>query len=246
FRFFFSSRRRHTRFSRDWSSDVCSSDLLFPKQVIAPKGLSNFGTRRIACAYRYFCERLEGLSQDSALALLEKLKAAMLVKIEVRSHSDAFMLFESINNRGIPLSAIDIIKNNLLAELDKRPDYGIDRAFDEWKELIDLLPEPAIQERFLRQLYNVYKYLNFVEVKGCSRATRSNLINIYDTLLRKNPVWLFNALQTQGKTYSALLNPTIAIDEWNEKAAANLQDLKHLGAAPAYGFLLWTCQVSRN
>src|SRR5690606_40463838 len=27
FLFFFSSRRRHTRFSRDWSSDVCSSDL---------------------------------------------------------------------------------------------------------------------------------------------------------------------------------------------------------------------------
>src|SRR5690606_40672398 len=25
--FFFSSRRRHTSFSRDWSSDVCSSDL---------------------------------------------------------------------------------------------------------------------------------------------------------------------------------------------------------------------------
>src|SRR5690606_5019487 len=28
--FFFSSRRRHTRFSRDWSSDVCSSDLEAP------------------------------------------------------------------------------------------------------------------------------------------------------------------------------------------------------------------------
>src|SRR2546429_8958145 len=27
FVFFFSSRRRHTRCSRDWSSDVCSSDL---------------------------------------------------------------------------------------------------------------------------------------------------------------------------------------------------------------------------
>src|SRR5436305_14807357 len=26
--FFFSSRRRHTRCGRDWSSDVCSSDLL--------------------------------------------------------------------------------------------------------------------------------------------------------------------------------------------------------------------------
>src|SRR5690606_39334200 len=28
--FFFSSRRRHTIFSRDWSSDVCSSDLNKP------------------------------------------------------------------------------------------------------------------------------------------------------------------------------------------------------------------------
>src|SRR3712207_6880673 len=27
FFFFFSSRRRHTRYWRDWSSDVCSSDL---------------------------------------------------------------------------------------------------------------------------------------------------------------------------------------------------------------------------
>src|SRR3712207_9312495 len=30
FFFFFSSRRRHTRYWRDWSSDVCSSDLLAP------------------------------------------------------------------------------------------------------------------------------------------------------------------------------------------------------------------------
>src|SRR2546430_4134966 len=29
FFFFFSSRRRHTRFDCDWSSDVCSSDLIF-------------------------------------------------------------------------------------------------------------------------------------------------------------------------------------------------------------------------
>src|SRR5207253_6975807 len=30
FFFFFSSRRRHTRWPRDWSSDVCSSDLDLP------------------------------------------------------------------------------------------------------------------------------------------------------------------------------------------------------------------------
>src|SRR5690606_5693016 len=33
FSFFFSSRRRHTRFSRDWSSDVCSSDLPYVNHI---------------------------------------------------------------------------------------------------------------------------------------------------------------------------------------------------------------------
>ena len=33
--FFFSSRRRHTRLVRDWSSDVCSSDLIYPKANLA-------------------------------------------------------------------------------------------------------------------------------------------------------------------------------------------------------------------
>src|SRR5690606_40651691 len=37
--FFFSSRRRHTRFSRDWSSDVCSSDLYLPGDTEMAKRL---------------------------------------------------------------------------------------------------------------------------------------------------------------------------------------------------------------
>src|SRR6266852_1750698 len=35
FFFFFSSRRRHTRCYRDWSSDVCSSDLQWQRRVSA-------------------------------------------------------------------------------------------------------------------------------------------------------------------------------------------------------------------
>src|SRR3990167_5600051 len=37
FCFFFSSRRRHTRFDCDWSSDVCSSDLVFVAGEVAGK-----------------------------------------------------------------------------------------------------------------------------------------------------------------------------------------------------------------
>src|SRR5690606_40007378 len=39
--FFFSSRRRHTRFSRDWSSDVCSSDLADDAQPKPPVAISS-------------------------------------------------------------------------------------------------------------------------------------------------------------------------------------------------------------
>src|SRR5207245_6598782 len=39
--FFFSSRRRHTRCYRDWSSDVCSSDLLTGGRLI--RGLHHWG-----------------------------------------------------------------------------------------------------------------------------------------------------------------------------------------------------------
>src|SRR5207245_8049188 len=41
FSFFFSSRRRHTRCYRDWSSDVCSSDL-FARLVAASKPTVKF------------------------------------------------------------------------------------------------------------------------------------------------------------------------------------------------------------
>src|SRR3712207_6569706 len=36
--FFFSSRRRHTRYWRDWSSDVCSSDLIAENLEPSPRG----------------------------------------------------------------------------------------------------------------------------------------------------------------------------------------------------------------
>src|SRR5438270_6038325 len=39
FGFFFSSRRRHTRFDCDWSSDVCSSDLRSTSAIYAAGAL---------------------------------------------------------------------------------------------------------------------------------------------------------------------------------------------------------------
>src|SRR6266550_8284138 len=50
--FFFSSRRRHTRCSRDWSSDVCSSDLVPPPKLEGEEELLLTGSEAIAHALR--------------------------------------------------------------------------------------------------------------------------------------------------------------------------------------------------
>src|SRR5690606_4548831 len=71
--FFFSSRRRHTRFSRDWSSDVCSSDLQ-PAPTL---------TRRGAARPREACMAdprpvLEGLSSMATRQVLSALASGAL------------------------------------------------------------------------------------------------------------------------------------------------------------------------
>src|ERR1035437_7993293 len=55
FVFFFSSRRRHTRYWRDWSSDVCSSDLQRP-----PEGVFSFEPPLIAVRLLHGDARLGG------------------------------------------------------------------------------------------------------------------------------------------------------------------------------------------
>src|SRR5699024_11830062 len=55
FFFFFSSRRRHTRSKRDWSSDVCSSDL-FPLSVQCNAHIIIIPLdRRVWFRYCHFC-----------------------------------------------------------------------------------------------------------------------------------------------------------------------------------------------
>src|SRR2546430_9466523 len=52
--FFFSSRRRHTRFDCDWSSDVCSSDLSFLMPFITKDlGFNNQQVGLIASALSF-------------------------------------------------------------------------------------------------------------------------------------------------------------------------------------------------
>src|SRR5256885_7229095 len=73
--FFFSSRRRHTRLQGDWSSDVCSSDLIAVGGTV-PQGCK--GIEIADCATRLFgiVHTLRLVDNDYGIGGLNKLDRA--------------------------------------------------------------------------------------------------------------------------------------------------------------------------
>lgn len=208
--------------------------------------LPNAGNRRLFRAYRYFVERLVTLDAkgnrvfdwDHIQQFLDRVNTASLVKIEVASHADAFTLFESLNNRGIPLSALDLIKNNLLSTLEKKTPDSIDENFTKWTKLLENLSDDyAVQERFLRQYYNAFKDHPKVTVPKATLATRSNIIHIYDKLIDRDAEWFFDDLYEKAKLYSKLITPLS--DGVPAKLAKQLVNLDRVGGATAYILLLY-------
>src|SRR5215510_3082236 len=73
--FFFSSRRRHTRWPRDWSSDVCSSDLDVDVDRQHPLAEA-LGTLPRETRYEHVA--LTGLERPAVQALLEAIAEAAI------------------------------------------------------------------------------------------------------------------------------------------------------------------------
>lgn len=102
------------------------------------------GVRKMSKAFEYFYDRLgeeiAGMGDDDAVrTLLDKsrvLCSAVLVQINVDSHADAYTLFASLNNRGVPLSAVDLIKNTLLAKVADADGDELDYYFEQWQEVL--------------------------------------------------------------------------------------------------------------
>src|SRR5207247_7012 len=65
--FFFSSRRRHTSSTRDWSSDVCSSDLPPPSRLLLPR--SHAASDALRVQIERFTDALEGEDPGPIAAL---------------------------------------------------------------------------------------------------------------------------------------------------------------------------------
>ena len=210
----------------------------------APK-VTHVGNRRIKRAFRFFEDAIRRRyapdgsdAVDVLFDVLLRVKRTVLVTLEVESHADAFVLFESLNNRGLPLSPIDLIKNSLLAQADRVGGVGIDLAYKCWDSWLSILGDNyADQERFFRQFYNAFKAQWDLTVANMAVATRARLITIYEAMLKGD----FDVFSERMDRATLAYKRIISGGE-DEGAAteldASLRQLSRVQGAPSYILLL--------
>lgn len=200
------------------------------------------GNRKIFRAYRYFRERIEEIENgteglSAVLKMLDKLNRACLVKIEVANHADAYTLFESLNNRGMPLTAIDLIKNKLLARLESIEPGKVADYFEHWNRLLGYLGDDnTVQERFFRHFYNAFRD----DLKGIGQvplATRSNLIRVYEKLINNDAKECLRRISEAGKFYSLILSRNQ--DDPLNGLEKPFKSLERIQGAPSYLLMLY-------
>lgn len=203
----------------------------------------NLGNRSITRSWRFFLDEIPD-DVKGLLALVSKINQLNFVYISVTSQADAFTLFETLNNRGVPLSAIDIIKNKMLAEMEKQHQIDIDASYEQWQEIVSAVPDATGQERFLRHFYNAFRWDQTVRVDGIPRAIKSKIIAIYESLIKKHAQSIFDRLRDMAVLYGTLMLP-------EESTLANqvkrqLVDLARVNAAPAYQVLLYLFSLPKT
>ena len=236
--------------------------LLYENKIIScnVKRPNNAGNRRIYKAFKHFNRCIEDYIKenlnannseiDILLELKDKFNEAIIVGIEVDSHKDAYMLFESLNNRGIPLSAVDLIKNTLISasESSKKSE----ECYEQWKIALGYLTdEYSIQERFFRQYYNAFREeLNrpFINENPSKKyplaylATRTTLLEIYEKLIKKDFKTFLDNLVKEARIYSVIINNSDEDKIYKDK----LLDLERIQGAPSYILLLYLLTKQEN
>lgn len=214
---------------------------LFSNQVKTPIDADK---RLIFKSYRHLKDRIynflettnETKMEEKILNLLDKVYKVRVISIQAASGDDAYLLFESLNNRGMALSPVDLIKNKLLAKLKPNDQNESDSYYEQWTKLIYYLGEDVgIQERFLAQHYNAFREEIYPICKK-PVAMRSNLIDIYARMINQNAEKFLNDIVRSGEVYSQiLLRQEIKFDSLRKPIEA----LHRIQGAPSYVLVLY-------
>lgn len=109
-------------------------------------------------AFEYFNDWLADYDLDDLNTFYFKLiNNVTIIRLDVGQAKDAYKLFETINNRGLRLSATDIIKNFLLGHASTFDDEILAGVKDNWKQLIINLDNIDTDDFFRQFMSSILK-----------------------------------------------------------------------------------------
>jgi len=221
--------------------------ILFINNFLANKEKpAHFGKRRISKAFEYFKYRLLEVDEEGNLlfsiedifTFYKKVISSLVVKIEVNDIASAFTLFESINNRGVPLTPIDLIKNSIIGQMEYQG-YNANSINNDWQTIVNNIEAYDAQVRFMRHYYNAFHNNPKIKLQSYSKATKSNIIHIFSEHIKKDVNFIFYDLIKKSNIYTIFVNPQNIKDIEFLPYKEKLTDLTRLKVAPAYSLLLY-------
>ncbi|MBN8734838.1 MAG: DUF262 domain-containing protein [Xanthomonadales bacterium] len=110
------------------------------RRHVAKESIDKPGNPHLAFAFKHYRQWVADQSPQMLDAFRYRLiNQATVIRLDVSNAKDAFKLFETINNRGLRLSATDIIKNFILGNAARFGSVALEAARVRWAEVIKYL-----------------------------------------------------------------------------------------------------------
>lgn len=188
----------------------------------------------IGDAYDFFKNKLETVEQLHEI--FDKIVYRLsFVTIVTDSDKSAYRLFETLNDRGLDLSAVDLVKNHLLRQASEKS-LNLDEIKNLWEGIIDNL-EDIDKVRYFRQYLLSSK---IIEIRG--KVTKEGLYDKFSDILKNidDIPSFIEDIKKQSLLYNKIVNSSS--DNFNrsedEEINIHLRNIEAIKASTSYTLLL--------
>jgi hypothetical protein len=143
-------------------------------------------------------DQLKGFMFDLINALKDSLK---VLRIVVPDENDAYVLFETLNDRGVRLSAADLLKSYTLREAKGLNDVSVEEVIKDWDLAVDRLGGYSF-EKFLRH------YL--LSAQASEKVQNKRIFAMFkERIAQRGALQNLTDIAAASETYAMLLNKEI-------------------------------------
>ena len=151
-------------------------------------------------AYDYFKSKVKGSNNETIEQIRRELiQSVSMVEIDCGSQMSAFRLFESLNDKGLDLGAVDLMKNRVFMEANEDSDIDENRVKDLWESIMNKI-RPELDQNY-RFFSHYYMYLSEPETKDnvSKRKLHDYTDELIDSKLEQNGMGMEELLEDMDK-----------------------------------------------